>query len=88
MSNVNICIGLTPPPPSLVGFVCTVMGADRRRCGPEAIAGCLEAPRITVSAGRRVHHRRDLRTEGERTERGVAGREGADGWRMTKLKGG
>lgn len=57
--------------------VCTVVGADRRRCGPEAADHC-----------QHVHHRRDLGTEGERTEHGVAGGEEADGLRMTKLKGG
>lgn len=62
MSNVNICIGLTPPPPRGAAL-CTVMGVDRR---PEATTGCLEAPWITVGAGRRVHHRGDLGAEGER----------------------
>lgn len=62
VSNVNICIGLTPPPPR-GAVLWTVMRVDRR---PEAVTGCLEAPWITVGAGRHVHHRGDLRTEGER----------------------
>lgn len=45
--------------------LCTIMGLDRRRSGPEAIAGCVQTPWITVSAGLHVHHRAELRTEGE-----------------------
>lgn len=65
LSDVNTCIGLTPPPPSPPLLFCTLMGLDRRRSGPEAIAVCLETPWITVSTGRYVHHRGDLGTEGE-----------------------
>lgn len=60
--------------PSVRRFSTLSWDVAGERSGPEATAGCPETPWITVSSGGvgggHVHHRADLRTEGEAAKEG------------------